>query len=123
MIGIQLVAVIFALWMIYFSYLHYRRKEFSGSELVLWQLLWVGLLAEVIFPSSTRFLLATFSITRTFDLMVIVGIVVLFGITFRNYVIVRRLERKMEEIIRIKSLQHVGDAVDVRKDLWEKTPR
>lgn len=105
MIAIQIVAILFALWMIYFTFLHFRRGEFSKSELVIWQILWFGLVFVVIYPSSIKFLLTALNISRTFDLIVIVGIIVLYGITFRNYVIARRLERKIEQVVRDESLQ------------------
>ena len=107
MIGVQLIAIIFSLWMIYFSYLHYRRGEFKGIEFVLWQILWIGLVIVVIFPVSVKFILESFSISRTFDLVVIVGIIVLFGVTFRNYVIVKRIEKRLEEVVRDSALEGV----------------
>ena len=106
MIGIQILALLFALWMVYFTYLHYRRREFSKPELLLWMILWFGLMVIVIFPRSVGFLLRTFSISRTFDLVVIAGIVILFGITFRNYVILKRTERKVEQLVREDALRH-----------------
>ncbi len=107
MIGIQILAILFALWMIYFSYLHFRRGEFRRIEFILWQVLWIGLVVVVLFPTSVKFILEAFSISRTFDLVIIVGIVVLFGVTFRNYVIVKRMERKIEEFIRKESLKDI----------------
>jgi len=109
MIGIQILAIIFALWMIYFSFLHFRRKEFSLKELVLWMILWIGLIVVVIFPKSIDFILKTFSITRTFDLVVIVAIVVAIGVTFRNYVIIRRLEKRIEDFVRKESLKEINE--------------
>lgn len=109
MIGIQIVAIIFALWMIYFTYLHFRRKEFGQAEAVLWQILWLGLIVVVLFPTSVRFVLQTFSISRTFDLVVIVGIVILFGLSFRNYVIVKRVERKFEDFISTDAIRGIDD--------------
>lgn len=105
MIGIQIVAILFALWMIYFTYLHYRRHEFGRAEALFWQLLWLGLVVVVIFPRSVKFILTTFSISRTFDLIVIIGIVILFGVTFRNYVILKRMERKVEDLVRTEALK------------------
>ena len=105
MIGIQFVAIIFALWMIYFSYLHFRRGEFSKKEFILWEILWLGLVFVVIYPGSVNFILKTFHIVRTFDFVVVVGIVVLFGVTFRNYVLLKRLEKKIENIVRADSLK------------------
>lgn len=113
MIGLQIVAIIFSLWMIYFSYLHFRRGEFKKVELIFWQILWVGLVGVVIFPKSVEFLLKTFSITRTFDLVVIVGIVILFGITFRNYVIIKRMEKKIDNFVRKESLEEIDKSVKI----------
>lgn len=109
MIGIQIVAIIFAIWMIYFSYLHFRRGEFKKIEFFLWQILWLGLILVVVFPVSVKFILDTFSIGRTFDLVVIVGMVVLFGITFRNYVIVKRMEKKMEDFMRQELINSIKE--------------
>jgi hypothetical protein len=105
MIGLQLVAIIFALWMLYFSYLHYRRHEFNRLEFILWEILWIGLVVVVILPHSVQFILNAFSITRTFDFVVIVAIVILFGVTFRNYVLQKRLNRKLEELVRQLTLK------------------
>lgn len=105
MIGLQLVAIIFALWMLYFSYLHYRRHEFTRLEFFLWEILWLGLVVVVVLPHSVQFLLKAFSITRTFDLVVVVAIVILFGVTFRNYVLQKRQAKKLEELIRHLALK------------------
>jgi hypothetical protein len=100
MIGLQIVAILFALWMMYFTHLHYRRREFNRLEFILWQVLWAGLLIVVIVPRSVQFILRAFSITRTFDLVVIVGVVTLFAVSFRNYVLLKRTERKVEDLTR-----------------------
>jgi len=105
MIGIQILAILFVLWMTYFSFLHYRRREFSFWEFAFWQVIWIGLAAVVVFPKSVNFLLTTLKITRAFDLIVVAGIVTLFGITFRNYVIIRRTERRIEQFIRQQALK------------------
>ncbi|MFH0829360.1 MAG: DUF2304 domain-containing protein [Candidatus Kerfeldbacteria bacterium] len=107
MIGIQIVAILFALWMTYFTFLHFRRKEFGKVEAVMWQVLWIGLIVVVVFPHSVNFILKTFSISRTFDLIVIIGIVILFGITFRNYVILKRTERKIDAFISDDALKQI----------------
>ena len=108
MIGLQLIAIIFALWMIYFSYLHYRRHEFKRLEFILWEILWLGLVIVVILPQSVRFLLDAFSITRTFDLVVIAGVVILFGVTFRNYVNIKRIRKQLEEVVRKESIRGIN---------------
>jgi len=105
MIGIQLLAILFALWMTYFTFLHFRRKEFSLAEFIVWQVLWLGLVVVVLFPKSVGFLLATFRINRTFDLVVIVGIMTLIASTFRNSVVIKRTSKKLEDIVRQQALE------------------
>ncbi len=107
MIGLQFVAIIFALWMLYFSYLHYRRHEFNRIEFMIWEMLWVGLIFVVILPQSVKFLIQAFSITRTFDFVVIVGMMVLFGLTFRMYVLQKRIEKKIQQIVRDSTLKNL----------------
>lgn len=105
MIGIQILALLFVLWMTYFSYLHYRRGEFTVYEFAFWQVLWVGLTVVVFYPRALNGILRTFSISRAFDLVVVVGIVILFGVTFRNYVLLKRMKRKIEDMIRQQALR------------------
>jgi len=100
MIGIQILAILFVLWMTYFSFLHYRRREFTFWEFAFWQVIWIGLAIIVIFPSTIKFVFQTLGFSRAFDLLTVGGIVILFGATFRNYVLVRRTDRRLEELTR-----------------------
>ena len=115
MIGAQLLALLFVLWMVYFSYLHFRRREFTLVEFIFWMLIWGGLAFIAVFPHRITFLLKTFSISRTFDFVVVVGISVLFGLTFRNYVLLRRTERRIEDLVRRQSLNG-GEGKTVKHD-------
>lgn len=98
--AIQIIAIIFVLWMTYFSFLHYRRREFSLWEFSFWQVIWIGLAIVVLFPGPTEFLIEKLRFNRAFDLLTAGGILILFGATFRNYVIVRRTDKRLEELTR-----------------------
>ncbi len=105
MIGVQLLAMLFVLWMTYFSFLHFRRKEFSFWEFLFWQIIWIGLAVIVLFPKTVTVVLQTLHIARAFDLLTIGGIVILFGVTFRNYVLLRRSDKKVETLVRQLALR------------------
>ncbi len=98
--AIQIIALIFVLWMTYFSFLHFRRHEFSLWEFSFWQIIWLGLAAVVLFPGPTKLVIEKLHFTRAFDLLTAGGILILFGATFRNYVIIRRIDRRLEELTR-----------------------
>ncbi len=105
MIGIQVLAMLFVLWMTYFSFLHFRRGEFSFVEYAFWQIIWIGLALIVLFPKTVSVVIETLGISRAFDLLTVGGIVVLFGVTFRNYVLARRTDRRLEELARKITLE------------------
>lgn len=100
MIGVQLLAILFVLWMTYFSFLHFKRREFSLYEYAFWQLLWIGLAVIVVFPATTKVITRTLGFYRAFDFLTVGGIVILFGIVFRMYVLQRRLQRQIENLVR-----------------------
>lgn len=107
-IGIQILAIIFALWMAYFTHLHFKRQELHRIEHIFWQALWIGLIGVVIFPKSINFALETLRINSTFDFVLVVGVTILFAIVFHNYITLKRLEKKFEELIRSDSLCQLG---------------
>ena len=49
-LGLQVIAIIFALIMIYFAYLHYSRGELNGLEILAWLLIWIVTIGIIIFP-------------------------------------------------------------------------
>lgn len=105
--GVQIIAILFALGMGYLAYTHYRRKEFNGREVSFWMLLWIGFIFITIFPNSVDFLVRTFQLNRTLDLVMIIGFFVVIALTFRNYYITERLERKLEDYVRSEALKEL----------------
>lgn len=104
-LGLQIVAIIFALIMIYFAYLHYSRGELNGLEILSWMVIWVVTIAIVIFPELLRTFSQTFAITRVFDLMVVGGFMLVITISYRAYVRIKMLEKKLEEYVRKEALK------------------
>ena len=104
MIGIQLLAILFVLWMTYFSYLHFRRHEYTIWDYLFWQVLWIGVAVVSLRPHWVDFFLRALKIPRAFDLVTVTAIVILFGITFRSYVILKRMEKRIEKFTRSQAL-------------------
>ena len=49
-LGIQVVGLFFAGFMTYFSFLHFKRKEFTPKEFTFWLVLWIVFAGVAIFP-------------------------------------------------------------------------
>ncbi|EKD89932.1 MAG: hypothetical protein ACD_32C00112G0006 [uncultured bacterium] len=104
-IGLQLVAIVFALIMIYFAYLHYSRGELNGVEVLSWLIIWLSAIIIVVFPDLLRTFAQTFAISRLFDLMIVGGFIVVIPMIYISYVRTKRLEKKLEDYIRKETLK------------------
>jgi len=109
MIIIQPIGIIFCVFIIYYTYLHYRKGTLSLRIFGLWTLLWIGLVIVIIFPSIVNVFLEGLGINRALDLFVIVGILILLGIVFHNYIVVHSLEKRIEQFTRNEALEKLKD--------------
>ncbi|MDD2822963.1 MAG: DUF2304 domain-containing protein [Candidatus Daviesbacteria bacterium] len=106
-IGLQVTAIIFALVMIYFAYLHYSRGELGALEILSWVIIWMVTIVIVVFPELLSVFAKTFAISRVFDLMVIGGFIVVISMVYVSYVRTKKLEKKIEEYVRTEALNTV----------------
>ena len=98
-LGIQVVGLFFAGFMVYFSYLHFKRNEFTPKEFTFWLVLWVLFAAVALFPGMLDVLVEKWNLTRTMDLLIIAGFMVLLALFFYVYTLLRQLQRKMEKLV------------------------
>ena len=104
-IGLQIIAILFALSMIYFAIHSYKRGELGATEIASWVLVWLLVMVVVIFPELLRTFASTFLFTRVFDLMVVGGLILVIGIVASAYVRTKRLEKKFEDLVRREALK------------------
>lgn len=106
-LGLQIIAIIFAFLMIYLAVLHRRRGELDRTEILSWVTIWAVTIFIVIFPEILRTFAKTFFITRLFDLMVVGGFVLVIAMVTRTYVSTKRMEKKLENYVRREALKNV----------------
>lgn len=104
-IGIQIVALIFAFSMVYFAVLHYKKGELRKSEIISWITMWSGAIVVIIFPEILRKFSYTFLVTRVFDLMVIGGFVLVISMVGSVYLRTKKMEKKLEDMIRKEAIK------------------
>lgn len=104
-IGLQIVAILFAFSMIYFAVLSYKRGELNGMETASWLIMWVATIVIVIFPELLAAFAKTFFVTRVFDLMVIGGFILVISLVAGAYIRTKRLEKKLEDLVRKEALK------------------
>jgi len=106
-LGIQFLGAAFGIFMAYFSFVSFKRREFSFLVLVFWELLWLALIFISIFPHSTNFFLERLGLIRAMDLFMVLGFILAFGLLFYNCVVIAKLKKKMEKVVRKEALKGV----------------
>jgi len=105
-LGIQLLGLLFGLFMIYLTFLHRKRKDYTKKEGFIWIIMWIGFIFVTLFPNSLDFLVKrTFGLKRPLDFFIIIGFLFMVFISFYTYSIVRKNQKKLEEIVRKIALE------------------
>lgn len=99
-LGIQLVGVIFGLFMLYLTFLHFKRKEFSVNETGFWAILLIIFIIITLIPSILDPVIKTLNFARTMDLLIVLGFMFLVFSNFYVYSVVRINQRKIEKVVR-----------------------
>lgn len=100
----QTLAILFALFMQYVIYLHYKRKNLSRIEASGWSSLWVLFIILSIFPQLLTGISRLISFERVFDVLVVAGMMVITVVVFMTYFGQKATARKFENVIRKMAL-------------------
>ncbi len=99
-LGIQLLGVIFGLFMLYLTFLHFKRKEFTINETGFWSVVWIVFLIVTLIPRILDPILESLNIARTMDFFIILGFMFLIFTNFYTYGVVRKTQKKVERVVR-----------------------
>jgi len=102
---IQLLGIIFGMGMLYFTYVKFKRKELTNLELLGWCTSWILLIAVAIAPSFLDPIIGPLNFYRRLDFFVVIGFFLLFGLSFYNYSALKKMEKKLETLVRKESIK------------------
>lgn len=104
-LGIQVFGLLFGLFMLYLSFLNHKRKEFTVNEWAFWTLLSAAFMVISLFPQVLEPVVETLNLGRTLDLFIILGFMFLIAAVFYTYMVTRKTQRRMEELVRKLALK------------------
>ena len=99
-LGIQVFGLVFSAFMLYVSFLYYKKKEFTLTEWSFWALFAVLFAAISVFPEVLDPVVKSLNLGRKLDLFIILGFMFIIAITFYTYKITRHTDRRVEELVR-----------------------
>lgn len=105
-LGVQIIAVLFAIFMLYVAFLHWKRKDINGGEILFWGTIWLGFIIVTLFPKILESISQFFFFTRILDLLMLVAFMILAFIGFQNYIANRKMEKKIGELVREETLKN-----------------
>ena len=97
---IQFIGIIFGLVMVYFTFIKYKRNELKSGEALFWGASWILLILVAIIPSVLDPIIRPLNFHRRLDFFVVLGFFVLLALGFYNYNITKKLDKRMELLVR-----------------------
>ncbi len=104
LLGIQIIAVLFAFFMLYLAFMHYKRGNLGKNEFFGWCIVWLLFIYFALFPRILDPLLARLFVTRAMDLLMIVAFMILAYLGFVNHVGIKSLQEQIERIVRKQAI-------------------
>lgn len=102
-----IVGIIFLLVMVYLTYVEYKKSRLSRGAFFIWLLSWFSAVVLVIFRDYVNSIILEINIVRVLDLYMILGFMFLFYVVFYLFVIVKKNERRVEELVRKIALSNI----------------
>ena len=104
MTGFQIISVLFALAMLYIVSIQSRRSKLSPLEVSFWYTIWIFFICIALFPNLLLGITNLFHFARTFDLLVVVSLMVLSTLVVTSYFREKENSVRVEEMIRKQAL-------------------
>lgn len=103
----QIVAILFALFMLYTVSIHRKKKTLTNMESSFWLSLWVLFIIIAIFPNLLLGIAYLLHFSRVFDLLIVLALMIITIITFSNYFTYKKLHDKTEVIVRTIAIKEM----------------
>lgn len=101
----QVVSVLFALFMMYTVRIHHKKKTLSPSEASIWYSVWLLFSIIAVFPNFVSGIASSLRFTRVFDFLIVIAFGILSVITFNNYYAEKKLQDRLEQLVRSNSIK------------------
>ena len=99
-IGVQLILLFFGLFMMYVSFVYWKRKLFSNLFFGIWFFIWISFLIFSLFPKILEPILKELFFVRAMDFGMIISFMILTYLTIDNNVRIKKYEEKLEKLVR-----------------------
>ncbi len=100
MMIIQIVLVVFFLFILLKVFSRFRAGDLKSKEMVGWVIFWLLAVVVVVSPNSTLILAKVLGVGRGVDAIIYLAMVLLFFLVFKIFVHLEKIERQMTKLVR-----------------------
>lgn len=100
----QILATLFAIFMLYVVSIHYKKQTISAIESSFWYSTWGFFIVIALFPDLLLGITGALKFARVFDLLIVIAFMIVNVVLFLSYFQIKRLERKIEKFVREKAV-------------------
>lgn len=101
----QIIAILFALLMMYVISIHRRKARLSTVETSIWFSLWFIFVVIAVFPNLLLGIVGLLRFDRVFDLLVVLALMVITWLVVSSYLMQKENMRKIEDIVRKQAIE------------------
>ncbi len=103
----KLIGSLFLLFMMYYTYIHFKKQEFDKNVFLFWEILWSISLISIIYPKTLTPIMETFNFTRALDVMIVLGVMLVVGLSFQSYLNTLKIKRRVNKLVRRIAIENV----------------
>jgi len=101
---IKIIIIFFVLFALSRLILRFRDSSISLKELIVWSILWAGIIIVTLLPWTADFIAKTIGVGRGVDALIYFSIVIIFYGLFRVSVKLEFIENEITKIVRHQAL-------------------
>ena len=106
MLGIQIVGIVFVILMIYIIIRYGKKKILNSCECGFWIFFLSIILIVSLYPKVFTYITTLLNLNRVMDLIIFVGLIILFIFVFINYIAIKKLRKKFYDMIQNEAKQN-----------------
>ena len=102
---IQVVGIVIALFSLLMVLIRFRKKQISLREFSLWGVFWIILGVFILYPWLMSRLATLVGVGRGVDVIVYLGLILLFYLVFKINVRMEKIEQDITKIVKEEALR------------------
>jgi hypothetical protein len=113
----QVIATLFALFMMYVVRIHGQKKTLGPIELSVWYSVWIVFIIISIFPNLLLGIVGVLHFSRVFDLLLVMALMVLTVVIFLSYFAQKAAIKKLERFVSLQAVLETEERLKSRDSL------